>query len=168
MDYMENVTEWLRNRIDNIEQEDQIICKLKEQISKASQKVKNAKTKRQNSIAINEQDSAIQKLIQYIISNDSVDSFPKKIKENRKEKYNDKRINVKILQKGDSIINVFSQDNQVSIAIKHDNEEVDIFRLEPDSDGLPRINQQKTWTISFGDGEVDIKSKKDDIQVTTF
>lgn len=79
-----------------------------------------------------------------------------------------KKIVVRILSKEDEVINVWSENNQVSIAVKHKNGEVEIFRLEPDENGLPRVNMQNSWSISFGKGEVDISETGKDVNVKTF
>lgn len=88
-------------------------------------------------------------------------------------------VKMKILQEGDHVVNIWSEPNAILVAVRHLNEEVEIFRLEPDEDGLPRLNPHNTWQITFGDGEIEVfgtlqkdtnQSYDDDatVKVTTF
>ncbi len=65
-------------------------------------------------------------------------------------------VKMKILQEGDHVVNIWSEFNAILVAVRHLNEEVEIFRLEADEEGLPRLNPRGTWQITFGDGEIEV------------
>lgn len=87
------------------------------------------------------------------------------------------QIQLKILNSGDEVLNTW--DNKISI--KRQNGEVEIYSLNLDDDGLPRL-EQDTILITFGNGEVLIKNKNkrknkktkntsepdDDVEIMTF
>lgn len=87
-------------------------------------------------------------------------------------------VNVKILKEGDHVLNIWFENSVIQIAVRHKNEEVEIFSLEPDEQGLPCINYKRTWYISFGDREIEILGNRqpsenidgleDVVKVTTF
>lgn len=65
-------------------------------------------------------------------------------------------IRIKILKKGDSVINVFAYDGSVAISVKRKQGYIDIVLLSKNSDGMPEI--ASTWTISEGDNEVEVQN----------
>ena len=73
------------------------------------------------------------------------------------------QIKIEILKKGDEILNVW--DN--NIAVKKKNGDVEIFRLEFDEMGLPRISDD-SFLITQGDGVISTKNEDGSIKVGTF
>lgn len=67
-----------------------------------------------------------------------------------------KNINIKILNKGDSVLNVFNYGEQVAISIKRKKGCVDVILLDKNKDGIPVI--AGTWSICEGDGEIEVSS----------
>lgn len=75
-----------------------------------------------------------------------------------------KKIKIKILKKGDKVLNVFNYLQSTAISVQRKNSNVDIILLEPNKDKIPEITS--TWTICEGDNEVEIIT--DDIKISTF
>ncbi len=73
-------------------------------------------------------------------------------------------IEIKILKKGDEVLNVFNYMDGVAISVKRKKGNVDVVLLGKNDDGIPQITS--TWTISEGDNEVVVS--KDDVKVSTF
>jgi hypothetical protein len=63
------------------------------------------------------------------------------------------RLTIKLLKKGDTVLNVWHSDSQINIAIKRE-EEVFVYRVEPDENGQPRLSNAPTITLTYGEGEV--------------
>ena len=70
---------------------------------------------------------------------------------------------IELLKKGDTVLNVW--DNK--IAIKHKNEDVEIFLYEFDVNGLPRLINDSIL-ITKGDGVIKAVSDDGTIEVGTF
>jgi hypothetical protein len=75
-----------------------------------------------------------------------------------------KKIKIKILKKGDKVLNVFNYLQSTAISVQRKNSNVDIILLEANKDKIPEITS--TWTICEGDNEVEIIT--DDIKISTF
>ncbi|MFY4859762.1 hypothetical protein [Aliarcobacter butzleri] len=75
-----------------------------------------------------------------------------------------KKIKIKILKKGDKVLNVFNYLQSTAISVQRKNSNVDIILLEPNKDKIPEITS--IWTICEGDNEVEIIT--DDIKISTF
>jgi hypothetical protein len=73
-------------------------------------------------------------------------------------------INIKILKKGDSVLNVFNYGDSVGVSVKRKNGYVDVILLNKNNEGIPEITS--IWTISEGDNEIQIS--KDDVKISTF
>jgi len=69
-----------------------------------------------------------------------------------------KQANIKILRRGDQVINVWGDGAAIRVAVRHKNGEVDLYLLTPDEQGLPRISSDRC-RITFGDNEVEIISE---------
>jgi hypothetical protein len=63
--------------------------------------------------------------------------------------------NIKILRRGDQVINVWGDDTAIRVAVRRKNGEVDLYLLTPDEQGLPRISSRRC-RITFGQDEVEI------------
>ena len=63
--------------------------------------------------------------------------------------------NIKILRRGDQVINVWGDDTAIRVAVRRKNGEVDLYLLTPDEQGLPRISSQRC-RITFGQDEVEV------------
>ncbi|MEP1079260.1 hypothetical protein NDI52_28015 [Leptolyngbya sp. PL-A3] len=59
-----------------------------------------------------------------------------------------------ILKKGDDVINVWSQGEGISVAVKQKNGEVCIHSISPDENGNMRVDKDASLLITFGNGEV--------------
>lgn len=73
-------------------------------------------------------------------------------------------IKIKILKKGDKVLNVFNFLQSTAISVQRKKGHVDIILLEPNEDKIPEITS--TWTICEGNNEVEISV--DDIKISTF
>ena len=65
------------------------------------------------------------------------------------------QVNIKILQRGDQVINVWGDDATIRVAVRRKSGEVDLYLLTPDEQGLPRISSQRC-RITFGQDEVEV------------
>lgn len=63
-------------------------------------------------------------------------------------------VDMKILKKGDEVLNVWSNGANICVAIKQKNGEVRIYSIAPDENGIMRINKDDSLTITFGDGQI--------------
>ena len=79
---------------------------------------------------------------------------------------------VKILKKGDKVLNVWpSDDNGLCIAVLQKNDEVYICSIVQDEKGLPRLEQSPAIKITYGDFEIESKMEVTDgtkVDVGTF
>ena len=73
-------------------------------------------------------------------------------------------INIKILKKGDAVLNVFNYADSVAILVKRKKGNVEVILLDKNDEGIPEITS--TWTISEGDNEIEIS--KDNVKISTF
>ncbi|QTR53707.1 hypothetical protein [Thiothrix unzii] len=73
-------------------------------------------------------------------------------------------IDIKILRKGDSVLNVFNYMNSVAVSVKRKNGHIDIFLLNENNEGIPEI--ASIWKISEGDNEIEVS--KGDMKISTF
>ena len=73
-------------------------------------------------------------------------------------------INIKVLQKGDEVLNVFNYRDNVAISVKRKQGHVDVVLLDKNDEGIPEITS--TWTI--GEGENEVVVSKDDVKISTF
>lgn len=73
------------------------------------------------------------------------------------------QVKIELLKKGDTVLNVW--DNK--IAIKHKNEDVEIFSYEFDVNGLPRLINNSIL-ITKGDGVIKAVSDDGAIEAGTF
>ncbi|WP_218314440.1 hypothetical protein [Halomonas sp. 18071143] len=73
-------------------------------------------------------------------------------------------IEIKILKKGDEVLNVFNYLDSVAISVKRKKGHVDVVLLDKTEDGIPKI--KSIWTVSEGDNEVVVS--KDDVKISTF
>ena len=73
-------------------------------------------------------------------------------------------INIKVLQKGDEVLNVFNYRDNVAISIKRKQGYVDVVLLDKNDEGIPEI--MSTWTI--GEGENEVVVSNDDVKISTF
>jgi len=73
-------------------------------------------------------------------------------------------INIKVLQKGDEVLNVFNYRDNVAISVKRKQGYVDVVLLDKNDEGVPEITS--TWTI--GEGENEVVVSKDDVKISTF
>ena len=73
-------------------------------------------------------------------------------------------INIKILQKGDEVLNVFNYRDNVAISVKRKQGYVDVVLLDKNDEGVPQITS--TWTI--GEGENEVVVSNDDVKISTF
>jgi len=74
------------------------------------------------------------------------------------------KIKVGILEKGDQVLNVWQSDKIYYIAIKKNNQEVIVYSVSLDEDGLPRINRTPEITIVEGIGIVEAIGTTEDGQ----
>ena len=74
------------------------------------------------------------------------------------------KIKIKILKKGDKVLNVFNYLQSTAISVQRKEGTVDIILLEPNEDKIPKITS--IWTICEGDNEIEIST--DDIKISTF
>lgn len=70
---------------------------------------------------------------------------------------------IEVLQKGDSVLNVWSQ----YIAIKRKNGDVEILHYDFDSEGALRINKDSIL-ITKGNGSIHVKSEDSSFEAGTF
>ena len=63
--------------------------------------------------------------------------------------------NIKILRRGDQVINVWADDATIRVAVRRKNGEVDLYLLTLDEKGLLRISPQRC-RITFGQDEVEV------------
>lgn len=75
-------------------------------------------------------------------------------------------IEIKILSKGDSVLNVMPFGASIAVAVKKKSGKVEIVLLDKNEDNIPEI--ASTWTISEGAGEVEVSSADSDVKVSTF
>jgi hypothetical protein len=75
-------------------------------------------------------------------------------------------IKIKVLKKGDSVINVFPYNESVAIVVKRKAGGTDIIVLEKNSEKIPRIGD--IWQICDGDNEVEVSDPKSSVKITTF
>jgi len=73
-------------------------------------------------------------------------------------------IKIKILKKGDKVLNVFNFLQSTAISVQRKKGNVDIILLEPNEDKIPEITSR--WTICEGNNEVEISAN--DIEISTF
>lgn len=73
-------------------------------------------------------------------------------------------IEIKILKKGDKVLNVFNYQDNVAISVMRKIGNVDVVLLVRNEDNIPKI--ASIWTISEGDNELVIN--KDDVKISTF
>lgn len=73
-------------------------------------------------------------------------------------------INIKILKKGDEVLNTFNYGDSVAVSVKRKHGPVDIVLLDKNDEGIPQITS--TWTISEGENEIVVS--EGDIKVSTF
>ena len=73
-------------------------------------------------------------------------------------------IKIKILRKGDEVLNVFNYLQNTAISVKRKKGNVDIILLEANQDNIPEITS--TWSICEGNNEIEIS--KDNIKISTF
>ncbi|WP_353500052.1 hypothetical protein [Vibrio sp. CB1-14] len=75
-------------------------------------------------------------------------------------------LDIKILSKGDSVMNVMPFGASIAIAVKKKNGKVEIVLLDRNDENIPEITA--TWTISEGEGEIGVSSSDNDVKITTF
>lgn len=75
-------------------------------------------------------------------------------------------LNIKILSKGDSVINVMPFGESIAIAVKKKDGKVEIVLLDRNSENIPEITSK--WTISEGNDEVEVFNADSDVKITTF
>lgn len=73
------------------------------------------------------------------------------------------QVKIEILKKGDTVLNVWEN----HIAILKKSGEVEIFTVEIDDDGLPRI-AKPSYLVTYGKGSISATIDGTDIEVTTF
>lgn len=73
-------------------------------------------------------------------------------------------IKIKILKKGDTVLNVFPYDSSIAIAVKRNSGIVDIVLVGKNEEGIAEISSK--LEISEGDGSVEAQSG--DTKVVTF
>jgi hypothetical protein len=71
---------------------------------------------------------------------------------------------IKILKKGDSVLNVFNYGEHLAISVKRSKGHVDIVLITTNEDELPVISM--TWAIAVGNGEIEMSS--DHVNISTF
>ena len=64
-------------------------------------------------------------------------------------------ISIKILKKGDQVLNVWSDETGKYVAVKRETGEVYVYSVTLDENHAPRINQSSSFIITFGDGEIE-------------
>ncbi len=64
-------------------------------------------------------------------------------------------LTIKILKKGDKVLNVWHSDKKIYIVIKKTKGEVFVHCVEPDENGQPRVSTAPKITITYGNGEVE-------------
>lgn len=69
-------------------------------------------------------------------------------------------IKVKILEAGDQVINVWSNQENTFIAVKKQNGEVYVHCVTPDENCIPRINNCASFIITYGEGEMKLLLKE--------
>lgn len=63
-------------------------------------------------------------------------------------------LTIKILKKGDKVLNVWHGDNKIHVAVKGENEEVLVYCVEQNESGQPTLSTTPKITVTYGDGEV--------------
>ena len=75
-----------------------------------------------------------------------------------------KKIKLKILKKGDVVINSFSLGENVALAIKRKSGKFEIVTISRGIENIPEVSA--IWEIEEGDNEVTIE--KDGVAISTF
>ncbi|OCR01170.1 hypothetical protein BCD67_17535 [Oscillatoriales cyanobacterium USR001] len=65
------------------------------------------------------------------------------------------RLIVKILQKGEQVLNVSYIGEEIHIVVRKLNEEVCVYSVSRDQKGQPKLSKTPAITITHGDGEVE-------------
>ena len=65
------------------------------------------------------------------------------------------RLIVKILQKGEQVLNVSYIGEEIHIVVRKLNEEVCVYSVSRDQNGQPKLSKTPAITITHGDGEVE-------------
>jgi hypothetical protein len=73
-------------------------------------------------------------------------------------------LKIRILDKGDKVIGF----HENKIAVQKKSGEAVLYLLEEDENGFPRISREKSCMVTFGNCEIESKSNKNDVKVTTF
>lgn len=74
------------------------------------------------------------------------------------------KFKIKILQKGDVVLNVFNYANGLAIAIKRKNKHIDVVLVEQNGEGIPFIKS----TMGIYEGEDEIQIGNEDTIISTF
>ena len=64
-------------------------------------------------------------------------------------------LTIRILKKGDKVLNVWHSDNRLHIAIKKSKGEIFIHQVERDENGQPRVSTTPKIIITYGEWEVE-------------
>jgi len=80
------------------------------------------------------------------------------------EEYMMNKYEIKILKKGDEVLNVISYLGNLAVAVKRKKGHVDIVLIEKDEENIPSVAE--TWTISEGDNEVTVSNGT--VKISTF
>lgn len=75
-------------------------------------------------------------------------------------------INIKILSKGDSVLNVMHFGESIAIAVKKKSGKVEIVHIDKNDENVPEITS--TWIISEGEGEIEVSKPDSDVKISTF
>ena len=65
-------------------------------------------------------------------------------------------LKLKILKKGDEVINVFNYDGRIAVAVKRKSGEVAVVLVNKNDEGIPAVSE--TLTICQGDNVVESRS----------
>ncbi len=65
------------------------------------------------------------------------------------------RLAIKILKKGDQVLNVSHMGAEIHIVVRKPNEEVFVYSVFRDENGQPKLSKAPEISITYGDGEVE-------------
>jgi hypothetical protein len=75
-----------------------------------------------------------------------------------------KKIDLRILKKGDSVVNAFNFGENVGLLVKQKSNNFNVVLISPNAESIPEVSA--IWTISEGDNEIVVE--RDGVKISTF
>ena len=75
---------------------------------------------------------------------------------------------VTILESGDQVVNIWKDENGTRIAVQRGDQDVYVYCIQLDESKFPRIEDDLTWMITQGSGEIEISAPNQEVEMKTF